>query len=121
MNRSGNEDDVDEYNEELDGHSEAYETNIVPPDADEPQLTTRIRAGGGDNFPPADARIKEQLMDAQESVFGINNYASKQIINEQNYTSRAAGAKFRPSLIPNPKQMAYNIPAELNKLTPISI
>ena len=35
-NRSGNEDDVDEYNEELDGHSEAYETNMLPPDLDGP-------------------------------------------------------------------------------------
>tara|TARA_B110000285_G_C15095356_1_gene601640 strand:+ start:813 stop:953 length:141 start_codon:yes stop_codon:yes gene_type:complete len=46
-------------------------------------LTTRIRVGG-DDFPPPDARIKEQLMEAQETVFGINsaNYASKKIINE---------------------------------------
>ena len=58
MNISGNDNDVDEYNEEIDGRSDAYETNMVPPEADEPQLTTRIRAGG-DEFPPADARIKD--------------------------------------------------------------
>jgi hypothetical protein len=67
----------------MDAGTEAYETNMVPQDNDEPQLTTRIRAGG-DDFAPADARIKEQLMEAQENVFGINsnNYASKKIINE---------------------------------------
>jgi hypothetical protein len=36
MNISGNDNDVDEYNEELDGRSDAYETNMVPPEADEP-------------------------------------------------------------------------------------
>ena len=62
-------------------------------------------------------------MEAQETVFGINsaNYASKKIINEQNYTSRAAGANFRPSVMPNPKHMAYEIPEALNRLTPIAI
>jgi len=44
-------------------------------------------------------------MDAQETVFGINsnNYTSKKIINEQNYTSRAAGAgtNYRPNVMPS--------------------
>lgn len=96
----------------------------MPPDHDEPQLTTRIRAGAGEDFPPPDARIKDQLMDAQETVFGINsnNYTSKKIINEQNYTSRAAGAgtNYRPNVMPS-KNIAQKIPAEINRLTPISI
>lgn len=51
-------------------------------------------------------------MDAQEQVFGINsnNYASKNFINEQNYTSRAAGANFRPSVLTKAHQIAYEIP-----------